>query len=260
MTTAGWTRRRALLAAAAAGWALPRGTDAAGAGPDRTYAVLSLVGDEFSVVTRRQGTGSSLDLNRSRALAVDGAVLDGAASTAAEQAIEAASPAAGRLRFSIRDARLFALQDRLLAATSGPLRDELAAMLVDAKVTHLLLLTKATDDARFPLADGSVGGGRIRGIGFYIDNLTSTRDIRSGVVSEGYVSAYACVTASLLEVSGWRVLASRQSRESVMSTPSDAAGAVIAWQATSAEDKAAQLDRVVGRAAFAATRDALGAP
>ena len=252
-------RRRSLVLAPLAAWAGLGSASAADAPPPRTYAVLSLVGDQFTVVTRRMTTGTQLDPNESRSLPVDDAQLDGVAMAAAERAIAGASPAAALLRFSIRDKRLFALQERLLASGSDSdgLREALRGLLAKSGATHLVLVTKRREEAHFMLANGSAGSGKIAGVGFYVDGLTRTKVIETGEASRGYVAAFAYVTVSLLEAASLRLLGSKSATESFMTTPSDAKSAVIAWEATTVQEKAQHLDRVIDRAVFKATRDVL---
>ncbi len=257
MTKTSTLRRSVLLASigACAGLRVAR----AAASAPRTYAVLSLVGDQFTVVTRRRVTGTQLDPNETRPLPVDDAQLDGVAASAVERAIAGADPGAALLRFSIRDKRLFALQERMLSSgsDSDELREALRGLIVKAGATHLVLVTKRREEARFPLDDGSVGAGRISGIGFYIDNLTRTHRIATGESSLGYVSAFAYVSVSLLEAASLRPLGSKHIAESSMTTPADSTDAVVAWEATTVQQKAQALDRVIDRAVFKATRDVL---
>jgi len=73
--------------------------------PAVTFAVLSLVGDEFTVVTRKDEVGSRLDQNTRRSYKVDTSILDEYALDAAEKTIAKLKPGASVLRFSIRDPR-----------------------------------------------------------------------------------------------------------------------------------------------------------
>ena len=261
--------RRDLLLGLAVAWPFGGAAFAADAAPTNTttatttatYAVLSLVGDEISVVTRRRTTGTQLDPNDRLALPVDDAQLDGVAAAAAERAIQAARPGAAVLRYSIRDARLYALQGALLepGPQSDPVREALRGLLAPKGVTHLVVVTKRREEARFELADGGAGGGKIAGAGFYIDNLTRTRRVSSGEASVGFVGVYAAVTVTLADAASLRPMAVGHALRTRLWTPADAGNAVVAWQATSEAEKARALDRMIDSAVFAATREALAA-
>ena len=119
--------------------------------PAVTFAVLSLVGDEFTVVTRKDEVGSRLDQNTRRSYKVDTSILDEYALDAAEKTIAKLKPGASVLRFSIRDPRLFELQDRLLADSgdSRGMREALAKLAREHKANRLVIVTKWRDEASF---------------------------------------------------------------------------------------------------------------
>jgi hypothetical protein len=88
----------ALLTSHAA--AQPAVASAAASAPARTYAIVCLIGDEFSVVSRRPDVGTNLNPKERTVLPVSDAVLG-------------AHPGMPVMRATIRDPRLFALQEKL---------------------------------------------------------------------------------------------------------------------------------------------------
>ena len=207
----------------------------------RTYAVVSLIGDQFSVVSRRHSVGTRLDPNERRVFAMPDPVFDRIAGAAVERALLAAKPATPVLQAAIRDPRLFALQDKLLTESqeSHDMRIALNDVLAKAGATHLLLVTKWRGEARFPVTTGMIGGGGpISGLGFYLDNET---------------------TMSNVELPAMRVLKSRQAPESWLWLPADKQGADRSWDALSAKEKVSALENLVQKAAQAGT-DAVLAP
>ncbi|MEO5883227.1 MAG: hypothetical protein ABIQ06_12490 [Caldimonas sp.] len=104
--------RRGLLLISLAMLALPGAGAAELARP--TVAVLSLIGDEMSIVVRRMTTGSRLDRNDRQSVPIEDPAFDVAAAAAA-----AAKPAAERIRVSVRYKRLFAATMRVLSASNG---------------------------------------------------------------------------------------------------------------------------------------------
>jgi hypothetical protein len=224
-----------------------------------TYAVLSLVGDQLTIVTRRLTTGTQLDPNDRQVLPVDDASLDGAIAAAAESAITEANPASQWLRFSIRDARLFALQDQLLSpgAESDGLREALRGLLAKAGATHLIVVTKWRGEASFKLVDGSVGAGKIMGVGFNVDDVTRTKLLSTGEISTGFVAPFAYVRVSLLDAATLKVVATRVAVESSLWTPPQTKDAVFAWEIMTAKEKSQALDGVIHEAVSKATRELL---
>ncbi len=224
-----------------------------------TYAVLSLIGDQFTIVGRQMSTGSHLDRNSQLPVVVDNAVLDSVATTAAETAVKRAQPGAATLRVSIRDPRLFALQERLLTDTaeSKAMRESLRDVLVKSGATHLLLVVKHREQARFAMRDSSVGSGSVAGLGFYVDDATRTVRTETGERSQGFIAPYAYVTVALLDVATMRVTGSKSASDSAVITPADSKEAVVAWDALGAEAKVRALNNVISRAVGAATSDLL---
>ena len=224
-----------------------------------TYALLSLVGDQFTLVTRREETGSRLDQNVRRSYPVDNATLDDMALSAAEGVVKRLKPAAQVLRFSIRDPRLFELQDRLLvdSAESRGLREALAKLAREHQASRLVVVTKWRDDARFKVVEGTTGIGKISGLGFYIDPFTRMAQTSTGEGAFGFLGPYAYVNVTVVDVASMSPIRSVQSRESTMNLPVHSSGAVAAWNALTPERKVDALERVLRRAVEAATAAAI---
>lgn len=254
-------RRAWMVAAAAAPWlAWPvRGADA----PPARHAVLSLVGDRIHLIRRRQEVGSNLiDPHDRGHVSVDDSALDDAAFAGVDEAIGDAAPASERLRFSIRDPRLFAAQAAWLTAGAGSdaavLREGIQALCRQHGASRLVLVTRRVEPTRFALRDGSTGAGRIEGLGFYRDDFTSTRDVeRNQGASEGYIAVYASVQATLLDTADLRTLGSAGGSAHRLITADESPLAVRAWDAKSPAEKAAILADVLRRAARQAATGAL---
>ena len=246
------TRRSLLLSPLAA---LPI-APAMGADAPRVVAVLSLIGDELHTVVRRIAT--NVDRNERQSLPVEDTALDSAALAAGDRAIAEAMPGAERLRVAIRDKRLFGLQEGLLepGTASDGMREALKALLAKAQATHLLLVTKRRDDARFKLAYGNTtGAGRISGVGIYFDTSMELVDAQTSETTVGYYVCYAYVRVWLLEASSLRVLASRPGSDHLMTTALRQKSAMAAWDARSPEEKMRDIVRVIDQAVYGAARE-----
>jgi len=245
------TRRTALLAALALA-PLPMHVRANPA--VRRIAILSLIGDELSYVSRAMATGTRLSTNERNAAAVPDAAIDDLAVSAAERALAARLPAAERLRFSIRDKRLFTLQDRLLesGSDSDGLRDSLKKLLAESQATHLLLITKRRDDARFRLDTRWAGAGKLDGVGFYLDENERLRAANSAEVVTGYFGAFAYVSAHLVEAGTMEKLASAPASETEIWT-AHSTDAGRPWDALDGKQKANSLQNVIIKAVTSAT-------
>ncbi len=227
--------------------------------PAPTVAVLSLVGDQFTVVTRKDEIGSRLDQNLRRSYAIDSPVLDEYALDAAEKTIGKLKPGTSVLRFSIRDPRLFELQDKLLvdSGDSRGLREALAKLAREHQAERLLIVTKWRDEARFKTHSGVIGSGRISGLGFYLDPTQRMEGRESGEESFGFLAPYAYVSVALVDVGSMAVIRSAPVRESAMSLPVHSKGVVLAWDALTVEQKLSALERNLRRAVESATTSVL---
>jgi hypothetical protein len=233
----------------------PAGTS----GPPPTYALLSLVGDQFTVVSRREQTGSRLDQNARRSYPIDGATLDDMAVGAAEGVLKRLKPVSPTVRFSIRDPRLFELQDKLLvdSAESHGMREALAKLLREHQATRLVVVTKWRDDARFQLYEKTTGTGKISGLGFYVEPFERIRRLDTGEEAFGFLGPYAYVKVTLVDVASMASIRSVPAMESQMNVPVHSKGVVLAWDALTPAAKVDALERVLRRAVETATAAAI---
>jgi len=160
----------------------------------------------------------------------------------------------------IRDPRLFALQDKLLAE-SGDSHDMSVALhdlLAKAGATDLLLVTKRRADALFPVVDGTVsGGGQIGGLGFFIDDVTRMYDTTHLQTGEGFLAPYAYIMVSLMDIGTMKLVRSKAVQQSSMALTVEAVNAVRAWDALTAAEKVKALDGVISTAVTSGTKSAI---
>ena len=102
--------------------------------PERRFGIMSLVGDRLVIVGDPESTAPSFDRSRREFRAIDSDVMDRTALLAANGALKAAVPGTEPVLLSVRDPRLFAMQERILDADSTfqPLLDALAGTLAAA--------------------------------------------------------------------------------------------------------------------------------
>ena len=250
-------RRAIVVAALALLPLLAAAADPPATAPKRTIAILSLLGDELTMVVRRFSTGSQMDRNYRQSIPIDDPSFDKAAMDAAERALETAMPGVERLRFGIRDKALFAIQDGLLepGAASDGMRTALQGLLAKTGATHLLLVTKRRDEFMFKLADGSSTGiGKVSGVGLYIDNDTPLQSAETGQINKGFFVCYAYVKLTLVEAATLRIVATRNGTEQLMTSAANNTAAT-AWDALPDKAKVEHLIHAIDGAVHAATRE-----
>ena len=247
--------RRLSLAALLAAAVLPAVAQPASApvasasAPARTWAIVSLIGDDFSVVSRRPEVATNLNPNERTVLKVPDAVFDRIATDAIEAEILKANPGTPVLRALIRDPRLFALQEQLWTESpeSHDMRIALHDLLAKSGATDLLLVTKRRWPLSFPLATGRLSApGVVSGLGFYIDtqsHIYNTGDKKGG---EGFLGPYASISITHLTIDGMRLVKTGNGFESTLALPAEKADASVhPWDALTPREKVDWLDRVI---------------
>ena len=231
--------------------AQPVAASAPASAPARTWAIVSLIGDEFSIVSRRLEVGTRLDPNERTALPVSDPVFDRIAAEEVERLLLGARPGMPVLRALIRDPRLFALQEKLWteSAESHDMRIALRDTLVKAGATDLLLVTKQRGAPSFRITTGTFERpGSISGIGFYIDNETLLYRSSTHIGGEGFLASYAYLAISALDLPSMRLVKTRYALETAPALPAEKSGALHPWDALSGKEKVDALDRVIRRA------------
>jgi len=231
--------------------AQPAAASAPAAAPARTWAIVSLIGDEFSVVSRRAEVGTRLDPNERTALPVPDPVFDRIAAEQVEQLVLRARPGTPVLRALIRDPRLFGLQDKLWteSAESHDMRIALRDTLVKAGATDLLLVTKHRGTPSFAITTGRFSRpGSISGIGFYIDTETTLYRSSTKLGGEGFLAPYAYLAISSIDLATMRVVKTRYALETMTRMPAEIGVTSHAWDALTGKQKVDALDHVIRRA------------
>jgi hypothetical protein len=202
-------------------------------------------------VTRRSDVNTRLDPNDRVSLPVPDAVFDRIATGAVEKALTDAQPGTPVLNASIRDPRLFALQDKLLtdSTESREMRVALHDLLVKAGATDLILVTKQRGEPSFEVVSGRISaGGWLSGIGFYLDNERGMYNTEHRMSGEGFLAPYAYVSVSMLDLSSMRLVRFKHALESTMALPQDKKPANHAWDAMTAKEKVDALEHVIRKA------------
>jgi hypothetical protein len=247
---------RAILAALA----MVAATGAAGA--ERTYAVMSLVGDGFVVVTHRAATGSSLSPQTRAFMPLATPALDRAALLAVDTALRRADPRAKVLLLGGRDPAALEAQARTLGAADGAqaVADALLPHLPATGATHLVLVLKGRGVGRFQVDEGTAEAGALEGLGYYVDStLITHREAELALATRGFLAPFAYVDLALVDLATGKVVARREAREAApqAATRSDS---VDAWEAMPAAEKVTRLEGLLRKEADALVPALVGPP
>jgi hypothetical protein len=239
--------RRVALGCFAAVAAALAGASAQAADDKRSYAVLSLIGDRMEIITRHAATGSNMDRNARQELPLQDDTFDVAAARAAGRIIREREPGARVELFAPRDPKLYALQDQL--ADSDRQAESLAASLrevvAQSGATHIVLISKYRTEARVKVDDGSVGSGKLSGIGFYVDPDYEPADPGRRTGHIGFFAPYAYLRVTLLDAATRRPSREEVTTEARPYGTERSNRAAVAWDALTAAQKVAALREVV---------------
>jgi hypothetical protein len=212
------------------------------------YALLSAVGDQLTVVYAKLQTGSRLDSNEHQIAALPDNALDRLVLRRLDAAVRQNEPTAEVAALAAANAGLFAVQRDSL---SGQRPDDaavraFAAALPAGSVDRLLLVLKHRSEARIPAGDGTVGLGRLEGVGFYVDRVTALRSQKSGVGTGGFLAPFAYFRLVLADAEG-RILAQQPLEAAQTFLMGDTPDALQPWEIMDAPAKVEALDRLLNR-------------
>jgi len=213
---------------------------------ERSYAVMSLVGDGLLVVQYREKTGSSLPGTTRQTLLMADTVFDRAALVAAEEAVRRADPKAKVTLLGGRDAAVMEAQSRSLGSDGAAqaIADALRPRLPQTGATHLILVTKAQRASQLRVDQSLVDTGPLEGLGFYVDRTLLTRPEGAAADSHGLLAPFAYFTVSLVDLATGRVVAERPVYAYSTYTESKT-GAINPWDALSSQEKVRILEGLV---------------
>ena len=240
---------RFIVVLAASLVAMALGTTAAAAEPE-SFAVVALIGDEISIVNYQPVTGSSLDQNSRQQVPMTDAHFDQLATRVTLGTIHRALPDATLQGLAVADRGSFGDTERLLAV-DGSLAALVAAVrprLQRPETHYLVVLSKFRGDARLRASNGTLGSGKIVGLGFYVDAYKRMTSSATGERGRGFVAPFAYVTASLVDLHTGQVVRSESAEETSARANVGPDADLDPWDALTAEQKIRLLDNLLGRA------------
>lgn len=211
---------------------------------DETYAVVALFGDDLTVVSYQSTTGSSLDRNVQQHVALNDGRYDRLATEASMTAIRNALPGARIEALTIPDEALAGGLDASLPS----LIETVKGKLKEPDTHYLLVIGKYRGDAHLKVASGTIGSGKLEGIGFYIDSYLRMKQSNTGESGRGFVAPFAYLTVSLVDLRTGAVVRSESASESMTRANTGPSTTLNPWDAMTPEQKVRALDVVVRKA------------
>lgn len=213
-----------------------------------TYAVLSLIGDELTLVTYQPSVGRSTDANLRQVVPLNDDTFDRRALAVCERSIRRAVPGARVSAFRSSDRALYAGQQDLVTddARAGRFLQSIVKDL-QGNTRFLVLVTKHRGDTRLRFADSSGGTGKLNGLGFYIDRVQGARSVETGESGAGYIAPYAYLSVSLVDVASGKVIRTVTATESQPIGSTRSKSSTDPWAALSAEEKVESVQQLIER-------------
>lgn len=226
------------------------GMSAAGA-QQPNYAVLSLVGDKLTLLAQRHQVGSRTESQPKQETELEDQVFDQAAVVAARASLLTAVPGAKPLLMMTQDKALYRAQNAMFEQPEGYQedRDYLRSLLAQQGATHLVLVSKHRSQAELKMYNSVESGAWFEGLGFYIDDVTVTRNMNTSTSAKGMVVPYAYVKIRLLDARDLRVLGESVAKASqIYAPPSDEPAGMATFAAMSVAEKTGQIRKMLERA------------
>lgn len=204
----------------------------------RRYALMSLIGDAFTVVERREQTGSRLDRNAQTEIPLKSDVFDRAALGVASDLIKQADRRANPLSLLLDEPALYEQQAKLFDGRFVRLPTAIVKAARDGGATHMLLITKGRGPASFRLFSSSVGQGTLGGLGFYVEPDMRIENIDTKESTNGFLGIYALYRATIVDLMTEAIVGDRVvTHTDVYTTTGDHAKGGHPWRALDAKEK-----------------------
>ena len=213
-----------------------------------SYAVVALFGDDLSIVTYQSTTGSSLDRNEHQHIALTDGHYDRLATELSSDVIHRAMPTARVEPLTLPDDVLAGG----LEASLPSLLDRVRTTLKDRDTHYLVVISKFRGDAHLRMASGTIGSGKLAGIGFYIDPIKRMKKTSTGESGRGFVAPFAYLDVTLVDLRTGEVIRSEAATESMTRANVGPSTTLNPWEAMTPEQKADAIDVVVRRAVLRA--------
>jgi hypothetical protein len=244
-------KTRNLLAMAlwmtAAPWASGQ-TSAAPAAQTPSYAVISELAREVSVVGAQNAVGSRIDQSQRQRLPIPDGALDKVALLAAQTALKKASAQAGVWLIAPADTDFFQPAQSFAVGETVVLPPDLSAALKENRSTHLLLMTRFRSDAEFRFSNMTESRSALEGLGLFVERVSKVTNRETGVTGIGFLAPYVFLRVTLIDTATSKVVNSRTTKASRLYSAGEAKdGSGNPWEALTGAEKINTLRDILMR-------------
>lgn len=226
-----------------------------------TYAIMSLAGDTLTLVAQRHQVGSRTEAQPKQETALEDQVFDQVAVLAARAALLKARPAAKVVPMMTQDKGLYRAQNAMFEQPQAHQadRDYLKSLLAEQGATHLLLVSRHSAKAAFEMYNSVESGAQLEGLGFYIDDVTVTRNMQTSATARGMLIPFAYLKVRLVDAQTMQVLGESVAKQSrIFVRPSNEGSGMATFASMTLEEKTDQIRGATRRAVDEALPPLLG--
>jgi len=209
----------------------------------RSYAVISEVAREVSVVAFQETLGSRLNKNERQRLPVPDGAFDKVALVTAQQALKLAAPVAGVWLIAPAETDFFGNSLQVVApGDTVKMPADLAAAFKDNRTSHLMLFSRHRAEARFRFVEMTDSTGLLEGMGLYVDRLLKVKNLDTRDTGIGFLGPYVYLRATLIDTATSKVISTQITQATRVFSAGEAKdGSGNPWEALSAAEKMATL-------------------
>lgn len=206
--------------------------------PAPSYAVISELAREVSVVGAQNSVGSRLDSAQRQRLAVPDGALDKVALIAAQSALKKASPQATVWLIAPADTDFFPPRQSFAVGQTVALPADLSAALKENRSTHLLLLTRFCGEAEFRFDNLTESRDMLEGVGLFVERVSRVTNRSTGITGTGFLAPFVYLRVTLIDAATSQVINTRTTKASRIFSAGEAKdGSGNPWEALTNAEK-----------------------
>lgn len=208
----------------------------------KSYAVVSQLARDISVVTANPALGSRLGNNSVTRNPIPQGLLDKFVLNTTRAVLAQEAPGSRVFLVAPLDVDLFDDLQSVKEGSRVSVPSDAAEAFKSQGSTHLIVFSKHRSEASIRFEDGRAGIGSLEGLGFYVDRSIRARDVDARQSGDGIIAPFIHARATLVELATSRVLRTVEIREAyaIANTRADAASTDV-WDALSPTDKVRRM-------------------
>lgn len=203
----------------------------------RSFGIYSELAREVSIVVFQEATGSNLSNNLRDRIQVPNGAMDVVALIAMKDTLAESGVKTAPWPIAPLDTDLFDATGDFSEGATVKIPADLADEGRKRGISHLLLLTRVRGDAKLKSGNGTLGVGKLEGLGFYVDRQTPLRLEGTMKTGNGFIAPYVYMRLTMLDAKSGKVVRSKVVTSGFVISPAESATNVHPWEVMTAKQK-----------------------